>query len=416
MLKIRNVRGREIIDSRGNPTVEAQVTAGDVTARAAVPSGASVGIYEAHELRDHGKAYHGLGVSKAAVNIGIIGKRIRGMDAMEQEKVDSAMIALDGTMNKRRLGANAILAVSLAVSRAAAGANPLYRHLTKLTKKKPVLPVPFCNIINGGRHAGTSLKMQEFMIAPLGERSFRDATRAVCETYHVLKSIIEKKFGKPATNVGDEGGFAPQLGSAGEALELIQGAIEEAGYQRTMCIAVDAAASEFYRAGRYRLKKSLTGRQLLEYYIGLAREYRIVSIEDPFDQDDHEPWAKLTSKAGFQVVGDDLLATNPSRIGIAQQKRLCNALLLKLNQIGTLTEALEAARLAGSCGWQVMVSHRSGETEDAYNSHLAAALSCGQIKIGAPCRGERTAKFNELLRIEEGLGSRAAYARNCIPR
>jgi len=394
------LKGREVLDSRGNPTVEVTAT-NKATARAIVPSGASTGVHECIELRDRRKRYNGLGVMRAVGNISLIEKEIAGLNPYQQNDIDKAMIGLDGTRNKKKLGANAMLAVSLACCRLAAleKKEPLYTYISRLAGTMPSLPIPFANIINGGKHAGNRLPMQEFMIAPIRAKSFSTAAQSVAETYHALKARILKKHGKNATNVGDEGGFAPPIATAEEALDLISSAMDDAGHR--MGIAMDPAASEFYRHGSYQLHKKMSPSQLSDYYLYLADHYPIISIEDPFDQDDFGGFHEFMKHAKVQVVGDDLLVTNPERIKVAHEKRLCNGLLLKVNQIGTLSEAIEAAKLSMGYGWRVMVSHRSGETEDTFIADLATGLACGQIKIGAPCRGERTAKYNQLLRIEE---------------
>jgi len=318
------------------------------------------------------------------------------------------MIDTDGTANKSNLGANAILAVSLAVAKASG--NILYKRLEKLIKKRLTMPIPFCNVINGGKHAGNALLIQEFMIAPVRAKSFSEAIRMNAETYHLLKEIIRKKYGRAAVNVGDEGGFAPQIDDARTALNLLVKAIEEAGYNKMIKIAIDFAASTYYNKGIYALKRQYSAELLTNYYLELIKKYPIISIEDPFAEDDFDAFKKITSKTKIQIVGDDLLVTNKERIKLAIENKLCNALLLKLNQIGTLTEAIEAAQLAMKNGMNVMVSHRSGETEDTFIADLSVALGCGQIKAGAPCRGERTAKYNRLLRIEEELGNKGRYA------
>lgn len=418
--RIKKVFAREVLDSRGNPTVECDVVLfGGAVGRAAVPSGASTGKHEAHELRDGGRRFHGLGVATAVDNVNsIISKKISGMDSLKQEDVDNFLIKLDGSSNKVLLGANAILAVSLAMSRAAAieSAQPLYRYLSASvmgkTGRKFVLPVPFCNIINGGKHAGSDLKLQEFMVVPVDFESFGQAITAVSEVYHELKSLLERKFGKSAVNVGDEGGFAPQLPNADEALSILESAVATAGYSGKVKFAIDAAASEFYNSKekKYEVSKGrfLTAASLADYYVGLAKSFPIISLEDPFEQESFREFAELTKKLALrniQVVGDDLLVTNVNRIREAAKLNSCNCLLLKVNQIGTLTESIAAANLAAENGWRVMVSHRSGETDDAFISDLAVALGCGQLKAGAPARGERTAKYNRLLRIEEELTS-----------
>lgn len=407
-VRIKRVFAREILDSRGNPTVEAEViAAGGVIGRASVPSGASTGTFEAFELRDKGKRLSGLGVQKAVRNINkIIAKKLAGIDASAQEKIDRKMIEIDGTANKSKLGANAILAVSLACARTAAMAKnqPLYLYLAKLARRKPKMPMPFLNVINGGKHASNKLAFQEFMIAPQ-QAKFGEGIAAAAEVYHALKKIVERKFW---CGIGDEGGFAPNITSAEEALDLIELAIGEAGHRSSMRIAIDAAASEFYNSSKYVIQKGvfpkkMNAAELSDYYLGLIKDYKLISIEDPFYEYDFESFAALTKKAGIQIVGDDLLVTNTERIEQAARVKACNCLLLKPNQVGTLTETLEAAKLAFKNRWNVMVSHRSGETEDSFIADLAAGLGCGQIKTGAPCRGERTAKYNQLLRISEVL-------------
>ncbi len=413
--KIRKIVAREILDSRGNPTVECDVTASGGFGRASVPSGASTGKFEAVEIRDGGRRYTGMGVKTAVRNINsVISKKIIGMDCLSQKEIDRAMAKLDGTPNKALLGANAILAVSLATARAAASSSkkPLYRYLMTLANnKKLALPVPFSNVINGGRHAEGKLKIQEFMLVPSKFKSFSEAIAAVAETYQQLNKIIAAKYGKQATRVGDEGGFAPNLNSADEALELLESAVTVTGYQKKIAFAIDAAASEFYSSETksYELEKNYSSSELIDYYLRLIKSHNIISLEDPFHQEDFESFAELTAKSKIQIVGDDLLVTNTERIKTAIAKKSCNCLLLKANQIGTLTEAIAAASLAKKSGWKVMVSHRSGETEDSFIADLAVALGCGQIKTGAPARGERTAKYNQLLRIEKELGERAKY-------
>ncbi len=435
--RIKKVLAREILDSRGNPTVECDVVlSGGIMGRAAVPSGASTGKHEAHELRDGGRRFRGLGVLAAVDSINsIISKKIVGMDCSRQRQLDELMIRLDGSSSKSLLGANAILAVSLAASRAAASASkkPLYSYLAHniiaasgKNKKQPrssshkskrfILPVPFCNVINGGKHAGSSLKIQEFMVVPAGFNSFKDAITAVAEVYHELKSLLQRRFGKSAVNVGDEGGFAPQLSTAHEALSVLESAVAATGYVGKVQFAVDAAASEFYSSKdkKYEVEsgKKLSAAEMVDYYAGLARDFDIVSVEDPFEQESFAAFAELTKKLALmnvQVVGDDLLVTNVDRIREGVRRNSCNCLLLKVNQIGTLTEAVAAANLSMNSGWKVMVSHRSGETEDAFIADLAVALGCGQLKSGAPARSERTAKYNRLLRIEEELGGKCSY-------
>ncbi|XP_049406862.1 enolase [Solanum stenotomum] len=433
MATIKSIKARQIFDSRGNPTVEVDVhVSNGVFARAAVPSGASTGIYEALELRDGGSDYLGKGVSKAVNNVNsIIGPALIGKDPTDQTGLDNFMVhELDGTQNewgwcKEKLGANAILAVSLAVCKAGAAVRnvPLYKHIADLAgNKKLVLPVPAFNVINGGSHAGNKLAMQEFMILPVGAANFKEAMKMGCEVYHHLKAVIKKKYGQDATNVGDEGGFAPNIQENKEGLELLKTAIEKAGYTGKVVIGMDVAASEFYGKDKsYDLNfkeesndgsQKISGDQLKDLYKSFVSEYPIVSIEDPFDQDDWETYAKLTAEIGeqVQIVGDDLLVTNPKRVAKAIAEKTCNALLLKVNQIGSVTESIEAVKMSKKAGWGVMTSHRSGETEDTFIADLAVGLSTGQIKTGAPCRSERLAKYNQLLRIEEELGSEAVYA------
>jgi enolase len=415
--KITKVRGREILDSRGNPTVEAVVSAGEKYETASVPSGASTGIHEALELRDRdSKRYKGLGVLTAVHNIDkIIGPKLNGRDPRQQSKIDKLMIKLDGTSNKSRLGANAILAVSLAVAKLSARLESvsLFTYLSK--GKGRTLPVPVMNVINGGRHAGTGLKIQEFMIIPAGARSFSESLRTGTEIYHSLKRVIQSKHGKQAINVGDEGGFAPPLTMTREALELLLQAIAEAGYSagKDTFLGLDAASSEFYENGSYMIdEESKSPAELIDFYAHLVEEFPILYVEDPFEQEDFEHMAQLTMKIGgrVEIVGDDIFVTNVKRLKRGIDLGAANALLMKVNQIGTLTEALDAAKLAMSSSYRVVTSHRSGETEDSTISDLAVALNCGQIKTGAPCRGERTAKYNRLLRIEEELGAKARFA------
>jgi len=426
-MSIKTVKAREILDSRGNPTVEVEITTDKGLFRAAVPSGASTGIYEALELRDNDKSrYLGKGVLKACKNVNeIIAPQLIGKSVLNQEELDNFMIQLDGTDNKGKLGANAILGVSMAIFRAGAAEKgvPLYRHIADLAGNKHIiLPVPAFNVINGGSHAGNKLAMQEFMILPVGAPSFKEAMRMGAELYHNLKTIIKDKYGQDATNVGDEGGFAPNIQNNREGLELLKQAINKAGYTDVVKIGMDVAASEFYTDDKtydldFKTKNNdksqvLTGEQLANLYKEFVRDYPIVSIEDPFDQDDWESYGKLTAEIGkaVQIVGDDLLVTNPKRIRTAIEKKACNALLLKVNQIGSITESIQACKLSQAQGWGVMVSHRSGETEDTFIADLVVGLGTGEIKTGAPCRSERLAKYNQLLRIEEELGEKAGYA------
>jgi len=433
---ILDIKAREILDSRGNPTLEADVITELGVFRAAVPSGASTGVYEALELRDGDKnRYGGKGVLKAIDNVNkLIKPALIGKDPLDQTGIDKIMIEqLDGTQNeygwcKKKLGANAILAVSLAVARAGAASAgvPLYQHIAQLSGRSTdrfVLPVPAFNVINGGKHAGNRLAMQEFMILPTGANSFKEALQMGAEVYHSLKKVIQGKYGLDATNVGDEGGFAPSIQDNNEGLHLLMEAIEKAGHKGKIEIGMDCAASEFYvpadhtydldfKATNNDGKQKLKPDGLISLYEKFASENPIVSIEDPFDQDDFESYAKLTQKIGskVQIVGDDLLVTNPTRINLALQKKACNALLLKVNQIGSLTESIDACNLSRKNRWGVMVSHRSGETEDNFIADLVVGLGTGQIKTGAPARSERLAKYNQILRIEEELGSKAIYA------
>jgi len=426
-MSIKSIKARQIFDSRGNPTVEVDLTTDKGLFRAAVPSGASTGIHEALELRDGDKSkYMGKGVSKAVDNVNnIIAPQLVGKNVVNQEELDNFMLKLDGTDNKGKLGANAILGVSLAVCKAGAAEKgvPLYRHIADLAgNKNIILPVPAFNVINGGSHAGNKLAMQEFMLLPIGASSFSDAMRIGSEIYHNLKTIITQKYGQDAANVGDEGGFAPNIQNNKEGLELLKQAIAKAGYTDKVKIGMDVAASEFFtEAKKYDLdfktknndgSQVLSGEQLANLYKEFVKEYPVISIEDPFDQDDWESYARLTADVGIdtQIVGDDLLVTNPKRIQQAIEKKACNALLLKVNQIGSVTESIQACKLAQSAGWGVMVSHRSGETEDTFIADLVVGLGTGQIKTGAPCRSERLAKYNQLLRIEEELGAEARFA------
>lgn len=423
-MPIQAISAREIIDSRGNPTVEVDLTTDVGTFRGAVPSGASTGIYEACELRDGDKArFMGKGVLKAVENVtALIGPAITGMNPVDQEAIDNKMIELDGTPNKTKLGANAILAVSLAVCKAGAAQKgvPLYKHIADLAGTgKLVLPIPWMNVINGGSHAGNRLAMQEFMIGATGAKTFKEAVQMGCEVYHNLKAVIKKKYGQDACNVGDEGGFAPNIQSNDEGLKLLVEAIEKAGYTGKIKIGMDVAASEFCKDGKYDLdfknddskpEDYKSGDEMLEMYKGFARDYPVVTIEDPYDQDDWAAYTKMTAEMSeCQVVGDDLLVTNPARITTGLEKKACNALLLKVNQIGTVSESIKAAKMSMDAGWGVMCSHRSGETEDCFIADLVVGLGTGQIKTGAPCRSERTAKYNQLLRIEEELGKDAVY-------
>jgi enolase len=418
---ITDVIGREILDSRGNPTVEVEVwLENDVMGRAAVPSGASTGVHEALELRDGDKGrYGGKGVLKAVENVNDeIAEELFGMDALDQVAIDQAMLALDGTPNKSKLGANAILGASMAVARAAAESLdlPLYRYLGGVAAR--TLPVPMMNIMNGGAHANfESTDFQEFMIAPVGAPSFSEAVRWGSETYQALKSVLKSK-GYP-TGVGDEGGFAPTLKANSEAIELILTAITKAGYKpgEDICIALDPAASEIYQEdGTYLLRregdKKLTSEQMVALWADWVRQYPIISIEDGFAQDDWNGWELLTKELGhkIQIVGDDLFVTNVERLARGIKENAANSVLIKLNQIGSLTETIAAIEMARKVGWTAMVSHRSGETGDTFIADLVVGMGTGQIKTGAPARSERVEKYNQLMRIEESLGGAALYA------
>jgi enolase len=413
--KINSVNAREILDSRGNPTVEVEVVLDDKSVgRAAVPSGASTGAFEAAELRDGGPRYLGKGVANAVKNVTQkIAPVVSGMSAVDQRAIDQKMISLDGTKNKSVLGANAILGVSLATARAASNSanQSLFKYLGGSNAK--TLPVPMMNILNGGAHADTNVDIQEFMIAPIGADSFKESLRWGVEIYHSLKSVLKKKG--LATSIGDEGGFAPNLDSNRAALDLILVAIEGAGFKvgSQIALAMDVAATEFFSEGKYEFEgKSLTSEQMIAYYSDLVSNYPLVSIEDPLDEDDWSGWAKLTSELGekIQIVGDDLFVTNPERLAKGIKSKTANALLVKVNQIGTLTETIDAVNMAHENNYKSMMSHRSGETEDTTIADLSVALNCGQIKTGAPARSERVAKYNQLLRIEEELAADAIYA------
>ena len=412
---IQNILGREILDSRGNPTVEVEVLLSDGSfGRAAVPSGASTGIYEACELRDGDKGrYLGKGVLKAveAVN-GEIAQNICGMDAYDQVGLDNTMIALDGTANKTRFGANAILGVSLAVARAAANSLdlPLYRYIGGVNGK--TLPVPMMNVLNGGAHASNNVDIQEFMIVPVGASSFREALRMCAEVFHTLKKVV------PSTGVGDEGGYAPNLASDEDALKALVEAIEKSGYKpgEDFMIAMDAAVSEWYNKEKevYELPKAgktMTRQEMVDMWVNFAGKYPIISLEDGMGEEDWEGWKMLTDALGgkLQLVGDDLFVTNTARLSTGIEKGVANSILIKVNQIGTLTETLDAIQMANRAGYTAVVSHRSGETEDTTIADLSVALNAGQIKTGAPSRTDRVCKYNQLLRIEEDLGESAQY-------
>jgi len=428
MSAITGVSGREIIDSRGNPTVEVDITTKDGTFTASVPSGASTGIYEAVELRDGGSRYMGKGVTKAVENVNTaLASAVMGIDVADQRAVDDAMLAADGTPNKGNLGANAILGVSLAASKAGAAAKgvPLWKHYADVAGNPTpdTLPVPCFNVINGGEHAGNKLAFQEFFIIPTGAENFSESMVIGCEIFHHLKKVIKGKFGGDATLIGDEGGFAPPC-DVESGLAMLMEATDNAGYLDKVSIGLDVAASEFKvkDKNQYDLdfktsgadKDSsllLSGDELIQFYKDMIEKYPIVTIEDPFDQDDWENWTSFCKDVGtgVQIVGDDLTVTNPVKIQEAVEKGSANCLLLKVNQIGSISESIDAVKLSKQNGWGVMTSHRSGETEDSYIADLAVGLCTGQIKTGAPCRGERTAKYNQLLRIEAELGAAAKY-------
>lgn len=442
-----DVVAREVLDSRGNPTVEVDLITGYGTFSSIVPSGASTGIYEALELRDGGTRYNGKGVTKAVNNINkLIAPKLQGKDVRYQRELDEFVVhQLDGTENewgypKAKLGANAVLAVSMSVARAgakafglelyeyiselkASGFDPLLVDPQRAQRARYKMPVPMMNVINGGQHAGNELPMQEFMIAPVGARSFKEALQMGTEVYHSLKSVVKKKYGKGAAAVGDEGGFAPNIQDNDECLQSLMEAIKDAGHAGKVKLAMDVAASEFYNSAdqTYNLGFKVDNpdpslikskAEMMTFYKEIAAKYPLVSIEDPFDQDHWDAYTEIVADVGkdLQIVGDDLLVTNPKRIAYAQEKRAANALLLKINQIGTITEAITASIDSVAEGWGVMVSHRSGETEDTFIADLVVGLNTGQIKTGAPCRSEHVAKYNRLLRIEESLGRRAFYA------
>jgi enolase len=416
-MKIRGVHAREVLDSRGQPTVEVEVTlTNGVTGRATVPSGASTGIHEAVELRDGGKRFLGKGVEKAVTHVNAkLAPRLRGKEARGQAAIDQIMLKLDGSENKGRFGANAILGVSLAVAHAQARAQrlPLYRYLGGAVAR--TMPVPMLNVLNGGAHADNNVDVQEFMVVPYGFRSFKEALRAAAEVFQTLKKVLQERG--LSTSVGDEGGFAPRVASNAEAIELLLEAITQAGYKSDtqVGLALDVASSEFSSEGVYVFKKS-DGRkrnrdEMVRLYEDWVRQYPIISIEDPFAEDDWDGWRMITAVLGkkIQLVGDDLFVTNKLRLKQGIDSSVANSILVKVNQIGSLSETLETMTLAKSAGYTTVISHRSGETEDVTIADLAVATNAGQIKTGAPCRGERTAKYNQLLRIEEELGKRAVY-------
>ena len=415
---IISIRSREILDSRGNPTVETEVTTTSSVGRASVPSGASTGTHEAVELRDGDKKrYHGKGVLKAVSNVNrILGPRLKGLDCRNQRRVDTSMIRLDGTTNKGKLGANAILSVSMASARAAANARMMNLYSQLKAAKNYTLPVPMMNVLNGGEHAGNELAIQEFLVEPVEAKSCSEGIMMGAEVYQSLKAVLVSKYGRSAINVGDEGGFAPPLRKTSDALESIKEAVKRAGYgEKQIRIGIDAAASTFYdaRSGTYMLDgKPMKPDDLEDFYASLKDEYGLLTIEDPFQEEDFDSFASITKRLGrgMKVVGDDIYVTNVSRIRKGIGVRATNAVLIKLNQIGTVSETEDAIKLSREARWSVVVSHRSGETEDPFIAHLATAFGADFIKTGAPARGERVAKYNELLRIEDQLGSKATYA------
>jgi enolase 1/2/3 len=415
--EISAVRAREVLDSRGNPTVEAEVFAGRVVGRASVPSGASTGSHEALELRDGDKKrFHGRGVLKAVHNVNsVIGPKLGGIPCADQMKIDGMMVGLDGTADKTRLGANAILSVSMATAKAAANARGVSLFHQLKAKKSYALPVPMMNVINGGQHAGNELAVQEFLIEPIGAKSCGEGIRMGAEVYQSLKAILIRKYGRGAINVGDEGGFAPQFSKTRDALNAIAEAIRDSGHETEVRIGIDAAASEFYdgKRNKYAIDGTTMGAAKLEdFYAALHDEFALLSIEDPFSEGSAEDFASITKRLGktMKIIGDDIYVTNTSRIREGMRARTSNAVLIKLNQVGTVTETEEAIELARGGGWCVAVSHRSGETEDPFISHMATAFEAEFIKTGAPARGERIAKYNELIRIEEELGTGARYS------
>jgi len=428
---ISSVHAREVIDSRGNPTVEVDMTTSDGLFRAIVPSGASTGVHEACEIRDGGARYMGKGVLQAVAAVNEqIAPALIGKDPTDQRAIDDLMIAMDGTKNKTNLGANAILAVSTALAHAGAGSRkiPLFEHVADLAGNPDptLLPIPCFNVINGGEHAGNKLAFQEFFVVPSGAQSFSEAMQIGCEVFHNLKKVINAKYGGDATLIGDEGGFAPPC-DVESGLAMLMEATENAGYLDKVEVGLDVASSEFKIAGQNQYDLDfktagadkdasmlLSGDELMEFYVKMCKDYPIVTIEDAFDQDDWDNWSKAVARVGkeVQIVGDDLTVTNPLRIQQAVDQKAANCLLLKINQIGSISESIDAVKLSKQNGWGIMTSHRSGESEDTTIADLAVALCTGQIKTGAPCRGERTAKYNQLLRIEEMLGAKARFPEN----
>jgi enolase len=418
MSKIIMIKAREVLDSRGNPTVEVDVATENGIFRAMTPSGASAGQHEALELRDGDKSrYLGKGTIKAVKNVNKkIAPKLIGLDCHHQETIDNIMLKLDGTENKDNFGANAILPVSMAVTKAGAAAKnlALYSYISELFGVIPhKLPVPMCNVINGGKHAGQENSIQEHMLMPTGAKSFKEGIRMVSESYHQLAKLLKEKFGAGAVLIGDEGGFAPaKITDINDRLDLMLKAVENAGYEGLMHIALDPASSEFFNDGTYKIgKKSYSGREMVDFYVNLCKKYPIISIEDGLAEDDWESWIELTKKLGteVQIVGDDLFVTNTRRIKKGIELAAANSVLIKLNQIGSVTETLNAIKMTHDQGWTAVVSHRSGETEDNFIADLVVGTSCGQIKTGAPARSDRNAKYNQLIRIEEELGDEAEY-------
>ena len=417
--KIKKIKAREVLDSRGNPTIEVDLITKQCCAKSIVPSGTSTGIHETLELRDNDKnRYNGKGVLKAVSNVNnIIAKKLIGLDCRKQREIDNILVELDGTENKSHLGANSILGVSMAVCKVSSicSNKQFYEYIQKLSNtKKLLLPIPQMNVINSGKHVGVENDVQEHMIVPIKFKTFSDALRAGIETYHALKNILKQKYGTKATLLGDEGGFAPTIKNVGERLEVLLKAIDNSGYSGKIKLALDCAASEFFKGDKYKINhKEFSKGELIDLYTELVKKYPIISIEDAFAQDDWEGWRLFNKELGqkIQIVGDDLLVTNIMRIRKALEEKACNALLLKVNQIGTVTEAIDAANISFKNKWNIVVSHRSGETEDSFIADLAVGLGATQCKFGAPARGERTAKYNRLLRIEEELGKRAKFAR-----
>ena len=418
MSEISKIKAREVLDSRGNPTVEVDIVTEDGIFRAMTPSGASAGQYEALELRDGDKSrFFGKGTLKAVENVNKkIAPKLIGLDPIAQETIDNIMLKIDGTENKDKLGANSILPVSMAVTKAGAASKnlPLFHYISELFGVIPhMLPVPMCNIINGGKHAGQKNSIQEHMLMPTGAKSFNEGIRMVSETYHYLLKILKDKFGASGVLIGDEGGFAPvQIKDVNERLDIMLKAVENAGYTGRMHIALDPASSEFFYNGTYKIgKKSFSGGEMIDFYVDLCERYPIISIEDGLAEDDWGSWVEMVKKIGtkIQIVGDDLFVTNTKRIRKGIKLNAANSVLIKLNQIGTVTETLNAIKMAQDTGWAAVVSHRSGETEDSFIADLVVGTSAGQIKTGAPARSDRNAKYNQLLRIEESLADNAEY-------